>query len=158
DNSDVEPERASRGAPPSLEPARFALAELLKRAAEELPTSAPRAGWDSFQRHLREALRLWRAVDPSRPSTLIDVLASLDFTASSKLTQNRWPHGNKAKKLASDFDLVHESVLAPALCAWREYLYPILIDAILPAVADFRSRRLAAGRLNFQDLLLFARD
>ncbi|HEX7254092.1 MAG TPA: UvrD-helicase domain-containing protein [Thermoanaerobaculia bacterium] len=158
DNSDVEPVRATRGAPPNLEPARLALAELLERAAEELPASAPQAGWDSFQRHLREALRLWRAVDPSRPSTLIDVLESLDFTASSKVTQNRWPHGPRAKKLASDFDLARNTVLAPALSAWREYLYPILIDAILPAVADFRSRRLAAGRLNFQDLLLFARD
>jgi ATP-dependent helicase/nuclease subunit A len=74
------------------------------------------------------------------------------------VTQNRWPHGARAKKLEYEFDLLRSSLLSPALTAWREFLYPILIDAILPAVAEFRARRLAAGRLNFQDLLLLARD
>ena len=156
DNTDVEPVRQSGAAAPDLEPARRALMEFMVRAAGDLPASAPVGGWDSFQRRLREALRLWRAVDPARPATLVDVLERLDFTA--KVTQNRWPHGHRAKKLASDFDELRFDVLAPALAAWREYLYPVLIDAILPAVAEFRARRLASGRLNFQDLLLFARD
>jgi ATP-dependent helicase/nuclease subunit A len=156
DNTDVEPVRPSGNKPPNLEPARLALEKFMARAAAELPTSAPAAGWDSFQRHLREALRLWRAVEPGRPATLVDVLECLDFGA--KVVQNRWPHRQRALKLAADFDLLRSEVLAPALAAWREYLYPILIDAILPAVAEFRARRLASGRLNFQDLLLFARD
>ena len=156
DNTDVEPVRSSGGPAPDLEPARLALEEFLQRAAAELPSSAPAAGWDSFQRRLGEALRLQRLVDPSRPATVARLLASLD--ASAKVTQNRWPHGPLAKKLAYEFDLLRSSLLSPALTTWREFLYPILIDAILPAVAEFRARRLAAGRLNFQDLLLLARD
>src|SRR5262249_51641743 len=158
DNTDVEPVRQSGRRPPNLDPARLALEEFMARAAAELPTSAPVGGWDSFQRHLREALRLWRAVDLTRPATLVDVLERLDFTAEKKVNQKRWPPGHHAKKLAADFDLLRSEVLVPALAAWREYLYPVLIDAILPAVAEFRARRLASGRLNFQDLLLFARD
>ncbi|HEY6928436.1 MAG TPA: UvrD-helicase domain-containing protein [Thermoanaerobaculia bacterium] len=156
DNTDVEPVRKSGGPAPDLEPARLALEEFLPRAAAELPSPAPAAGRDSFQRHLAEALRLQRLVDPSRPATIARLLVSLD--ANAKVTQNRWPHAQRAKKLAHEFDQLRSAVLSPALGAWREFLYPILIDAILPAVAEFRARRLADGRLNFQDLLLLARD
>ncbi|HTD53319.1 MAG TPA: UvrD-helicase domain-containing protein, partial [Thermoanaerobaculia bacterium] len=156
DNTDVEPARTAGGEPPDLEPARLAAEEFLSRAAPELPAAAPPAGWDSFQRHLREALRLQRGADPSRPASVARLLECLDFTP--KPTLNRWPRGHQAKKLAQEFEVLRSSRLTPTLTAWREFLYPILIEAILPAVAEFRRRRLAAGRLNFQDLLLLARD
>ena len=44
--------------------------------------------------------------------------------------------------------------MLPFLQEWREYLYPKLIAFVRPAIAYCQERRLSAGRLNFQDLLM----
>ncbi|NIQ39051.1 MAG: UvrD-helicase domain-containing protein [Proteobacteria bacterium] len=141
---------------PDLNDVRLDVKRFLSLVQRELPRTVPDKGWDEFQNHLRRALRLRRILDLDVDSDFVRLLESLDH--EGRLTQNRWPDKSQAKELKNGFDQLREDTIRPALHRWREYVHPILLNTILPAAKNLHGRRLATGQLNFQDLLILARD
>ena len=64
----------------------------------------------------------------------------------------------EAGRLRFDYETLCRDVLEPGLTRWRRYLHPIIMRAVAPASEEFAAWRRRNGRLNFQDLLLIARD
>ena len=158
EHTDVLPVVAPESGPPdsSLSPVRPKLEAYLDRILPELPASVPPPGWDAFQRAVRAASRLRRLVDMQSVPELVSVLQALN--RAGKPESKSWPDRVKAKRLWEEFEVFRQDVLTPALRAWHEYLHPIAIGAISPAVEEYAVWRRREGRVNFQDQLLFARN
>ena len=156
DNEDVRPAVAPLLPRPDVDFARRPVLQFLERAESEMPPSVPERGWDKLQQRIREGVQLRRVSDLDQDVSFVSLLECLDH--SGDVVQKRWPDPARAKKLAEEFARLRETVVCPALVRWREYLHPILIRAVEPAVALFRASRRESGRLNFQDLLILARD
>jgi len=156
DNSDVVPAVAAGLARPTFAAEREAVEKYLERVRPEMPETAPGDGWDKFAGPLREALRLKAVLDLGREPELVRVLEAIE--RAEKPVQKRWRNGKRAMELWAQCQTLQEEAVLPALRRWREYLHPILISAITPAVEEFAHLRRRQGRLNFQDLLLLARD
>jgi ATP-dependent helicase/nuclease subunit A len=155
-NPDVEPAAAGRLPEPRFERERKLVLEFLERAAPQVPAKDPDVKSDGLQTKLRSALRHVENHDLARIPELVALFEKLQ--GSAKVVQYLWPDKARAKKLGSDFEALQDDVVLPALMRWREFLYPIAIEAVTPAAAEFRRLRRERGVLNFNDLLLFARD
>ena len=148
DNEDVEPEMGRETAPPDFAREREAVETFLRRASEELPAEMPRGGWTEYQESVRRATRLLALRDTSDAPAFAAVLDAL----------SRVKKTTEAGRLRFEYETLCRDVLAPALARWRRYLHPILMRAVAPAAEEFARWRRRNGRLNFQDLLLIARD
>lgn len=155
-NPDVEPAAAERLPEPRFDREKQKVLEFLVRAAREVPDKDPEARSDGLQRKLRSALRLVDILDLDRSASLVTLFEK--FQGSGKVTQILWPDKVRAKKLGMDFETLRDEVVLPALVRWREFLYPIAIEAVKPAADEFRRLRRERGALDFNDLLLCARD
>ena len=141
----IEPETP----PPDFSAAARAVADYLERAAPELPDAPPSDGWTDYQEAVRRALRLSAFVEPGVPASFVRVAEVLERAEDD---------AKDAGRLRAQFETLVRDVLAPAIRAWREHIHPILIAIVAPAVRDYAAWRRRSGRLNFQDLLLHARD
>ncbi|HSD72963.1 MAG TPA: UvrD-helicase domain-containing protein [Thermoanaerobaculia bacterium] len=155
-NPDVEPAVADRLPEPEFERERDLVLAFLERAGKEIPPRDPEARSDSLQRKLRSALRLKEIRDLRRPAELVSLFERLQ--GSGKVVQKLWPNAAIAVRLRDDYDALVRDVVSPALGRWREFLYPLAIEAVRPAVTVFRRLRRERGVLDFGDLLLLARD
>ncbi len=149
DNEDVRPAIGPEEPPPDFGTERRAVEAFLARAAGELPEEMPAGGWSDFHEAVRRAARLVALRDISDSAAFARVLEALDRAKS---------RGKEAGRLRADFEALCRDTIAPGLARWREHLHPILMRAVAPAAADYASWRRQNGRLNFQDLLLLARD
>ncbi|HWZ86716.1 MAG TPA: UvrD-helicase domain-containing protein [Thermoanaerobaculia bacterium] len=149
ENEDVPPAIEDEPPPPDFSATRGAVATFLDRAAAELPAEAPADGWTEYQSAVRRALRLHALLDEVSPAGFIRVVEVLERAEGQ---------AKDAGRLRGDFEALVRDHLGPALVAWREYLHPILMSIVAPAVRDYAAWRRRNGRLNFQDLLLYARD
>ncbi|MEP6994543.1 MAG: UvrD-helicase domain-containing protein, partial [Acidobacteriota bacterium] len=149
DNEDVAPAIGPEEPPPDFSAERAAVAQFLARAAAELPAEMPPGGWSDFQEAIRRAQRLVSLRDTSDAPAFAQVLEALD-RATKKATE--------AGRVRLDFETLCRETIQPGLRRWREYLHPILMRAVAPAAAEYAAWRRRNGRLNFQDLLLLARD
>ncbi|HEV8232878.1 MAG TPA: UvrD-helicase domain-containing protein [Thermoanaerobaculia bacterium] len=156
ENPDVQAGTAGRLAEPDFAQARSRVPEFLAAARAGLPAREPVKGWDKLQRKLRSALRLARILDLDKSTSFAAVLERLD--GSNDVTLNRWPDAAVARRLADEFEALRDEVVRPALQGWREFLYPIVVDAVVPAAAEFERLRREKGALDFNDLLLKARN
>lgn len=156
ENSDVVPAVAAGLARPSFATERRAVERFLDGLRSEMPETAPEEGWDKFAGPLREALRLRMVLDLQYEPELVRVMEAIERT--EKPVKKRWSNEKRALELWAECQTLQDEVVLPALRRWREYLHPILIGAIIPAVEEFALFRRRQGRLNFQDLLLLARD
>jgi len=156
ENPDVEAGNPGRLSEPDFARERPKVAEFLAAAGPALPATEPAKGWDKLQKKVRSALRLTRILDPGKSTSFAAVLERLD--GSGDVTLNRWPDGGVARRLEREFEALRDEVVRPALARWREFLYPIAVDAVLPAVAEFERLRREKGALDFNDLLLKARN
>lgn len=152
---EVQPAVAKK-AKPDLSESRKSLREFLALAERALPSQPAPKGWDSMQIQLRRAIRLQMILDIEDDVELVRVLECLD--GSGSVTQNRWSDGNTAKEMQARFEEFKSNVVQPMLQSWREYLHPILINAVIPAVDGLANHRRSNAMLNFQDLLMIARD
>ena len=148
DNEDVVPEIGTEGPPPDFTGERVAVKAFLDRAAAELPAEMPRGGWTEYQEAVRRAARLIALRDAGDASAFTGVLDAL----------SRVKKTTDAGRLRFEYETLCRDVVAPALAAWRRYLHPILMRAVAPASREFADWRRRNGRLNFQDLLLLARE
>ncbi|MFC0212430.1 UvrD-helicase domain-containing protein [Paenibacillus chartarius] len=139
---------------PDFDLIRLSLLPMIEEAIKFVPTSEPEKGWDKLQTKLRSASQMLRLFDMQDDMHML-TLAQL-FDAKLDVTQNRWPDKKQAKAIGEQFHDWQITVLFPFLQSWREYLYPIVIQFVLPVLDYCRERRLQAGKLNFQDLLLHA--
>jgi ATP-dependent helicase/nuclease subunit A len=149
ENEDVPPALEDEPPPPDFSAARDAVAKFLERAAAELPAEAPADGWTDYQAAVRRALRLHALLDESVPATFVRVVEVLERVDD---------HAKDAGRLRGEFEALVRDHLQPAVVGWREYVHPILMAVVAPAVKDYAAWRRRNGRLNFQDLLLYARD
>lgn len=156
ENPDVEAGNPGRLPEPDFARERPKVAEFLAAARAALPEMEPAKGWDKLQRRVRSALRLEQILDREKSTSFAAVLERLD--ASGDVTLNRWPDGGVARKLEREFEALRDEVVRPALARWREFLYPIAVDAVVPAAAEFAQLRREKGALDFNDLLLKARN
>ena len=141
---------------PDFATARQQVREFLGYADRVLPDKPHEKGWDDLQIRLRRALRLQRVLDTTRDTEFVRLLESMD--GKSGITQYKWASKETAKEALERFEKFRQDVIPPALRKWREYLHPILIEAVTPAVEQFAEHRRANAKLNFQDLLMIARD
>ena len=149
DNEDVLPAIGAETPPPDFSAERAAVESFLARAAAELPSDMPPGGWNEFQEAVRRAGRLMALRDTSAASAFAQVLEALDRARKK---------GTEAGRLRLAYETLCRETIEPALARWRRYLHPIVMRAVAPAAAEYAAWRRRNGRLNFQDLLLLARD
>jgi ATP-dependent helicase/nuclease subunit A len=149
DNEDVEPAIGPEEPPPDFAAERGVVEAFLARATAELPPEMPPGGWSDFQEAVRRAARIVALRDTSDSAAFARVLEAL------ARARNR---SKDAGRLRVEFETLCRETIDRGLCRWREYLHPILLHAIAPAAVEYASWRRQNGRLNFQDLLLLARD
>lgn len=133
---------------------RLSLLPMIEEANRFLPTVEPEKGWDNLQAKLRTATRMLRLTDGQDDMLILTLAKMFDFKLDVK--QYKWTEKKQAKAISERFHDWQITVLFPFLQSWREYLYPKVIQFVLPALDYCRERRLQAGKLNFQDLLMYA--
>ena len=153
DNRDVCPAPSPSLDQPDLSAAREAVCNFLDQALPEVPMPALAGGRDGFQEKLIAAGHLQTLEGPSATVRLLS-----QFESKGERTLKTWPDQARARKLYDEFLELRTTVVRPALTRWREYVYPIAIEAVAPAVAEFDRLREERGQLSFQDLLMRARD
>lgn len=149
ENSDVAPAFGPETPEPDFGQARRRLAAFLEAAAGAVPAEAGPEGWTGFENAVRRARRLSGLLDTSRGAEFVQVLQVL--------------RGSKAREkapraLKSALETLQDEVVRPALQAWAEHLHPIVMPVLVAARDAYRAWRRENGRLNFQDLLIEARD
>jgi ATP-dependent helicase/nuclease subunit A len=149
ENEDVQPSTGAEDALPDFAAERDAVEGFLERAVPGIPAEMPPGGWTEFQEATRRAARLLALRDASDKPAFAQVLEALS-RAKKKSTQ--------AGRLRTEFESLCRETIEPGLARWRRYLHPVLMRAIAPAAAEYTVWRRRNGRLNFQDLLLLARD
>ena len=87
----------------------------------------------------------------------LSIFENLGRGSSSFVTLKHWSDPEKARLIRDDlFPAFRDEAAAPALRAWREYLYGLAAGFVEDAVAWSADQRLKEGKLTFQDLLLRA--
>jgi ATP-dependent helicase/nuclease subunit A len=153
DNRDVVAAPSPPVAQPDLSRARTAVCEFLDRAVPHVPMPALAGGRDRFQEKLLAAAHL-RTLEG--PAVTVKLLSQLESRPNSTL--KTWRDRGIAKLLSEEYEELRNVHVLPALARWREYVYPIAIETVGPALAEFDRLRAERGKLNFQDLLIRARD
>jgi len=146
DNSDLEPASHRQGRPPDFAPARERVYEFLDRIRPHL--SAPSPGND-FEEAARRADRLRRLLDSGRSPDLVRIL---------RLLKSESLASGAPKPFKAEFLRLVREVIRPALETWEEFVHPDVMAVLAEARDRYASWRRRNGRLNFQDLLVYARD
>src|SRR5437867_250893 len=149
ENSDVEVEIGARLPEPDFTTARAEVEVFLENAAALLPAEAPPGGWSDFELAVRRARRLRELLGSGSAPDFVQILRVLRKGSVQKAVP---------APLKRTFQRLREEVVKPALAAWEEYVYPDVCAILVDARERYRRWRLSEGRLNFQDLLLCARD
>jgi ATP-dependent helicase/nuclease subunit A len=155
ENTDVVPVAAAMD-PPDLSGARVEVESYIDAALSDLPREVPRGGWDRQQQAIRAAHRMRGLFDLGQTPDLARVLRELAHAGKTRPAS--WPDKAARRRSEERFEQFRAAALEPALTKWREYLHPIAIAAIRPALADYETWRRREARLNFQDQLVFARN
>lgn len=148
ENEDVLPSVPDETPAPDFSAARRAISEFLVCAEAALPGDAPAGGWTEYQEAVRRARRL-ASLLPEDPAALVEVMDALDRARKKS---------NQAGPLRPAYEALCRDVIEPSLRSWHEHRYPVALAVVVPAVRDYAAWRRRQGRLNFQDLLLLARD
>jgi ATP-dependent helicase/nuclease subunit A len=144
-------------APPDVSDCRRELDALLVAARAAMPREEPADGWDPLMKLVRR-LEFLRSVGSfDTVAGFCDALESIT-ESHFELTQKRWSDSKegktRAKALSDDFRALLSGRIADVLRCWREHRYPIVMDVLRRAAADFARERHATGQLSFEDLLL----
>ncbi|HEY4231758.1 MAG TPA: UvrD-helicase domain-containing protein, partial [Thermoanaerobaculia bacterium] len=149
ENEDALPEVPLDTPAPDFADARRAVWAFLRRAEAALPEGPPAAGWSEYQEAVRRALRLESLLPADETAAFVEVVDALERARKKS---------REAGPLAIPYEALCRDVLSPALQAWREHRYPVAMAVVVPAVLEYAAWRRRQGRLNFQDLLLLARN
>ena len=139
---------------PDFSKARKALLDFIVQAKHALPENGHVDGDDDLQatiRRLIKCIQVYNLEDDRQMYKLLSLCES-----NKKIVQKKWATSQLAKDTKSDFDLLKEDVIMPALQAWREYCYPLIMDFSRKAARFYDDCRIKSGKLNFQDLLMLS--
>lgn len=139
---------------PDFDVIRLSLPGLIEAAYPYIPTVQPEKGWDNLQLMIKEGRREITLHGLEEDRRILE-LAFL-FERNMKVVQSRWTDKLMGKAYQERFQDWQVTVLIPFLNAWREYLYPKLIEQVLPAIHYCELRRNQLGVMDFQDLLMRA--
>lgn len=146
ENSDLEPVSQRQPRPPDFAPARARVFEFLDRVLPQLSRKVPA---DELEEAIRRADRLRRLLDPARDADFVRVLRVLKSESLGK---------GAPKTLREDYGRLVRETVRPALEAWGEFVHPDVMAVLVEARDGYASWRRRNGRLNFQDLLVYARN
>ena len=149
ENEDVLPSVPGETPPPDFAAARRAVAAFLDRAEAALPEEPPAGGGTEYEEAVRRARRLASFLPEEEPAAFVEVMDALERARKKS---------GQAGPLRPAYETLCRDVLEPSLRAWHEHRYPVALAVVVPAVRDYAAWRRRHGRLNFQDLLLLARD
>ncbi len=149
ENADVDVSPGVRRAEPDFSPERVEVSNFLDRAAAAIPPEAPPGGWTGFQEAVRRARRLAELHGTERGADFVRVLKVLRPSSAEK--------GAKGA-IRKSFERLREEVVKPALARWGEYAAPDVMALLVDARDRYAEWRRREGRMNFQDLLIYARD
>jgi ATP-dependent helicase/nuclease subunit A len=141
---------------PNFDRLRDSLFPMMREAESYIPALQPEKDWDDLQKTVRSAMRHLRSMDMADDRNVLAVAKLFDRTLG--VTLNRWTDPKAAKQLKERFHEWQSTVLRPILQSWKEFLHPQLIAFVLPAVRYCKGKRMEAGMLNFQDLLMKAAE
>lgn len=139
---------------PNFDRIRDTLFPLLEVAVPYIPTNEPERGWDAVQRLVRQCRQKMRLIELSDDLRILEL--AKEFDRKLDVTLNRWTSKEHASEMKQRFPEWQREVLIPFLQEWREHMYPKLIAFVRPALAYYQAQRFAAGKLDFQDLLMEA--
>lgn len=137
---------------PDFDVIRLSLPRLIEAAYPYIPTVQPEKDWDNLQLMVKDGRRRITLYGLEEDQRVLQ-LAYL-FERNIKVVQSRWTDKSMGKAFQEQFHDWQVTVLFPFLNAWREYLYPKLIEQVLPAVRFCEQRRNQLGVMDFQDLLM----
>ncbi len=149
ENSDVEPAIGPETPEPDFAEARRRVQAFLGQAAAAIPSEAGPDGWTGFEQAVRKAVRLSALLDITRGSAFVQVLQALRGSGA---------RAKGPRALKGMLEVLQDEVIKPSLRRWAEHLHPIVMPVLVGARDAYRDWRRENGRLNFQDLLLEARD
>ena len=145
--------------PPDLKAALSKLQPLIEEAAKNMPGREPSQGYDKLQQGVRRAKRYFRYFDMSSAENIIALLNQFERVKNNRdVTLNRWQEKEKAKELRDEAIHLRENIVVPVLNKWKEYCHYRIMEFLIPAVKYYSSKREESSYLNFNDLLLRARD
>jgi ATP-dependent helicase/nuclease subunit A len=146
-------------AQPDTAGCRREIERLLAAARKAMPTAEPSDGWDDLMRLVRR-LEFKRSL--GQFDDIVGFCDALDGIAAKhcEVVQKRWSDSREGKKaakaLSDDWVALLEGPIADVLRCWREHRYPIVMNVLQRAAADFARERHATGQLGFEDLLLLS--
>jgi ATP-dependent helicase/nuclease subunit A len=145
---------------PDCEHARVELDGYLAHIAKLVPFLPRETGNDTLIPQLRRIPRVISHYDDlSKPDQLMEVLELFDKGA--KVVQKEWKKTGRfsaddAKEEQAAWERFRDSVVGPALTAWREKRYIAIMRLMSTARMHYDSLRRERGQLNFQDLLMIS--
>ncbi|MDH7498466.1 MAG: UvrD-helicase domain-containing protein, partial [Syntrophomonadaceae bacterium] len=141
---------------PDLAAVRRRTEDFIRGVARFLPRGVPEERYDELQKRIARLQRRLHFLGPGDAS-LVELLRLCE-RKPPRVAFKRWDTRQDAECALEELTRFREEVACPFLRQWREYLYPEVIDFVQPAVQHCAGMRQASSRLNFQDLLLRARD
>jgi ATP-dependent helicase/nuclease subunit A len=141
---------------PDFERIRVTLLPLLVEATMYIPTSPPEKGWDDLQSAVHQANHMIKVFNVTDELKVLQLAKRFDRKLN--VTLNRWLDKDMAREIRDQFHDWQINVLYPTLQLWKEYLHSRVIEFVLPAVGYCQQRRMEAGLLDFQDLLMKAAE
>jgi ATP-dependent helicase/nuclease subunit A len=146
ENSDLEPVSHRPIRPPDFDTPRARVCKFLDRI---LPCLSPQSPPSGFEEAARRADRLRRLLDPRRSPDLVRVL---------RLLKSESLASGVPKPFKGEFLRLQRDVIRPALETWEEFVHPDVMAVLVEARDRYALWRRRNGRLNFQDLLVYARN
>lgn len=139
---------------PDFDLIRLSLPEMIEEAFLYMPTTPVKGEWDGLQSMVRQARRMLNYLDMERDMDVLKLART--FESEIKVTQYKWTEKSTGKAMRDRFHDWQITVLQPFLRKWREYLHPLVIEFVLPAVAYGKQQRNDQAMVDFQDLLMNA--
>ncbi|WP_241080617.1 UvrD-helicase domain-containing protein [Natranaerofaba carboxydovora] len=145
--------------PPDLNAALEKLNPLIEEAAKNMPEREPSQGYDKLQQAILKTRRYFSYFDMNTGVNIVALLSQFDrVKKNSDVTLNRWQEKEKAKELRDEAIHLRENIIVPVLNKWKEYCHYRIMQFLIPAVKYYSAKREESSYLNFNDLLLRARD
>ena len=138
---------------------RERLEQLLDYARQLVGTKRPMGGWDDLQKRIRSIAFKREVLSWNDEGNFFDALEKFIGLARAKPSWVKW---GEAKEDARE---LHDRIknfaadggeAATLLAEWLAYRYPYAIAFARKCAAYYAEDRLRTGKLNFQDLLMFA--
>ncbi|MGQ0815270.1 MAG: UvrD-helicase domain-containing protein [Gemmatimonadota bacterium] len=138
---------------------RDRLEQLIDMAEALLPERRPSGGYDDLQKRLRGLGFKRQVLSWNDETNFFDALEKAIGIVNAKITAIKW------RERAPDAQELHQTIkdfgapggqAASLLAEWFAHRYPFAIAFARQAAAYYADDRLRTGKLNFQDLLIFA--